>query len=138
MEGYAEAQAADAQFAMAWLHLQRYAATIQDIEVLEPAATPLGLDVELGAYREFADEAKELGVATVQEVAATMNKVHRKTDQHWTNTAQAAGATYLLVLFGDESYVRDTISAYRSALEGREDEDYTSVLSARIRELQDR
>jgi hypothetical protein len=59
-------------------------------------------------------------------------------DRQWTIAAQAAGTTYLLVLFGQKDYVADTIEGYRNALKGRETEKYTEKLAARLKRLENR
>jgi hypothetical protein len=69
---------------------------------------------------------------------AALQAAHGAVGQHWTIVAQGAGTEYLLALFGDESRVADVIETYRTALQGRENEDYAAPLAARLRVLENR
>ena len=58
--------------------------------------------------------------------------------KHWTLTAQAAGTTYLLALFGHEDYVTDVIETYRNAVTGRENDGFAATFVARLAKLENR
>ncbi len=125
--------------AQAWVYYERYSAANQTAELLAEVAETLGL-AEADADSELikAQEARDGGVAEVQRAVAELQTAHGKVGRHWTIVAQEAGAIYLLYLFGYDNYLDEAIEAYRSALKGREDADYTERLAARLARLEKR
>jgi len=139
MSGYVYAQEADAHLAKAWVYLSRYTSALRDEAALRGSLESLRLlEADPADDKELAEEAHEMGLAAVLAAQEALQKAHRSTGRHWTITAQSAGTTYLIVLFGDEGYLRDTILGYRSALEGREDQAFTAKIAARLRSLEAR
>ena len=139
MAGYIGAEAADAHVAQAWVYYQRYSAASQSAELLAEVRDALGL-TEADADSELvkAREARDGGVAEVQQAITELQTAHGKVGRHWTIVAQEAGAIYLLYLFGYDNYLDEAIEAYRRALKGREDADYTERLRARLARLEKR
>ena len=139
MAGYIGAQTADAHVAKAWVFYERYSAANQTAGLLAEVAEALGLtEADAGSERVKAREARDGGVADVQQAVAELQTAHGKVGRHWTIVAQEAGAIYLLYLFGYDNYLDEAIEAYRSALKGREDADYTDRLRARLTRLEKR
>ena len=69
---------------------------------------------------------------------AVLQEAHADADRHWTITAQAGGANYLLSLFGHPSYLDEAIEAYRKAVQGREDSRIAGKFVTRLRQLEGR
>ena len=67
-----------------------------------------------------------------------LESVHGKVERHWTVTAQAAAANDLLALFGQEDYADDALEAYRTAVQGRENQPFVAPFLARINRLENR
>jgi len=139
MGGYIAAQAADARLAKAWIQYDRFLASSQNAEVLALVTKTLGLkEADPESERTKSAEARDAGIEEVTKAMEVLEKAYRKADKHWTIAAQAAGTTYLLVLFGQTDYVADTIEGYHNALKGRETEKYTEKLAARVKRLESR
>jgi uncharacterized coiled-coil protein SlyX len=133
------AQIADAQLAIAWAYYGQYQGRAENHALLSNAARVLGLtEADPDGEQEAAEQARGAGIAAVQAAMEALARAHRDAGRHWTLAAQAAGTTYLMVLFGHEDYTRDVVEGYRKALEGREDESYTAKLAARLKRLQKR
>jgi hypothetical protein len=135
--GYTLAQAADARLEKAWIYYTRYKAAHRDAEVLEHATRSLQLaEVDVEGERTKAAEAKKAGVEEVTLAMTSLQKAHRDVGNHWSITAQGAGTTYVLALFGETDYARDALEGYRSALKGREDDPHLEKFAQRIKELE--
>jgi hypothetical protein len=133
------AQIADAQLAIAWAYYGQYQARAQNQELYAKVGDVLGLsEADPDGEQEAAEQAQEAGIEAVQAAMEALAQAHRDAGRHWTLSAQAAGTTHLMVLFGHEDYARDVLEGYRKALEGREDEPYTAKLAARLNRLQKR
>ncbi|MEK7756010.1 MAG: hypothetical protein AAB385_02240, partial [Planctomycetota bacterium] len=101
MGGYIAAQAADARLAKAWIHYDRFVAASHNEDVLAQVTKTLGLkEADPESERTKAAEARQAGIEEVTKAMEVLQKAHGKTGKHWTLAAQAAGTTYLLVLFG--------------------------------------
>ena len=139
MGGYVAALEADAHLAKAWMHYARYDAYTQNIDLLAKVAQPLQLgEADAESERTKAEEAHDAGIDEIKVAMDVLKRVHDKTERHWTVTAQAAGATYLLVLFGHEDYVSEAIEAYRNAVQGREDAAFAQPFVSRLSRLEER
>lgn len=139
MSGHIAAQAADARLAKGWIYYDRYLAATQNADVLALVTTTLGLkEADPESERTKVDEARQAGIDEVTKAMAVLEKAHRDTGKHWTLTAQAAGTTYLLALFGQTDYVADVVEGYRNALKNRETEKYTVKLADRLKRLESR
>ncbi len=139
MAGHIAAQAADARLAKAWIHYDRFVAASQNAEVLATASQVFGLkEADADSQRTKAEEAHKAGIEEVTRAMEILEKAYRKTEKHWTLTAQAAGTTYLLALFGQKEYVAEAVEGYRNALKGRETEKYTEKLATRLKRLESR
>jgi hypothetical protein len=133
------AQAADAHLGIAWAQQAVYEGRMLNHQVLTDVEEVLALsEADPAAEKEIADEAKDAGIEAIQTAMNELAGAHQRGGRHWTFTAQAAGTTYLMVLFGYERYAQDAIAGYRQALEGREEEPYTAKLAARLSQLQSR
>ena len=139
MGGHIAAQGADAELEKAWIHYDQYLAATQDAALFSWLPEQLGLsDADPAEEAELATQARDDAVAAVEAANTILEKAHRAADRHWTMVAQAAGATYILALLGDESFVADTIDSYREALKGRETDPYAQRLATRLRQLESR
>lgn len=139
MGGNMVAQVADARLAEAWVHYDRFDTYGQNADILAVVTKTLELtEADVDAERIKATEAHDAGVAVVEEAMAVLETAHRKADGHWTITAQAAGTTYMLALFGHEDYTADAIEAYRSAVRGREDRSFAEPFVKRLARLENR
>lgn len=137
MTGHIEAQGADAELAKAWIYLDRFEAAQRDAELYASLPSDLELtDADAAAEREDATAARDAGVEAVTKADTILKRAHGDADRNWTFVAQEAGATYLMVLFGDKSFKADAVAAYREALKGREDKPYTQQLAARLKQLE--
>lgn len=137
MSGHIEAQEADAELAKAWIYLDRFEGAKRDAELYASLPPELELaDADAAAERDAATAARDAGVEAVTKADSILKRAHRDADRNWTFVAQEAGATYLLVLFGDKSFKADAVAAYREALKGREDKPFTQQLAARLRQLE--
>jgi hypothetical protein len=133
------AQVADAYLGIAWAQHAVYEGRLMNHQVFTDVAEALALsEADPPAEKEIADEAREAGIEAIQTAMNELAGAHQKGGRHWTFTAQAAGTTYLMVLFGHEQYAEDVVAGYRQALEGREEEPYTAKLAARLSQLQGR
>ncbi|UCF32829.1 MAG: hypothetical protein JSV78_10895 [Phycisphaerales bacterium] len=133
------AQVADAHLCIAWAQHAVYEGRMLNHRVLTDVAETLALsEADPSGEKEIADEAKDAGIEAIQTAMNELADAHQKGGRHWTFTAQAAGTTYLMVLFGHEQYAQDVVAGYRQALEGREEEPYTAKLAARLSQLQGR
>ncbi len=139
MGGHIAAQGADAELAKAWIHYDQYLAATQNAVLFSWLPAELGLaDADAEEEAEIATEARDGAVEAVEAVHNVLERAHRTADRHWTMVAQAAGATYILALLGDESYVADAIDSYREALKGRETDAFVQRLASRLRQLESR
>ena len=137
MGGFIAAQEADARLAKAWIQHARYDAAKQNTELLADVAELLQLaEADVESEQTKMAEAHDAGLEEVEEAMAVLQRSHGRTERHWTVTAQAAGATYLLALFGHEEYVAEAVQAYHAAVQGRENEKFTQVFIARISRLE--
>lgn len=139
MGGYVAALEADAHLAKAWIHYTRYDTYTQNANVLAKVAQLLQLgEADAESERAKAEEAHDAGVDEINATMEVLERVHNKTERHWTVTAQAAGATYLLALFGHEDYVEEAIEAYGHAVEGREDDAFAQPFVSSLSRLEER
>lgn len=139
MGAYIAVQEADARLARAWIYYERYHAHSLSTEILADVAGVLQLnEADVESEQIKAGEAHDAGVEEVKQAMDVLKRAHAKTDRHWTITAQAAGTTYLLALFGHEDYLNDTIEGYRNAVKGREDERFAATFVARLNRLEKR
>jgi hypothetical protein len=139
MAGHIAAQTADARLEKAWIYYDRFASATENVRVLTDAKATLGLnEADPAAEQTKADEARTKGIEEVTKAMEVLEKAHRRAERHWTLTAQAAGTTYLLSLFGNTDYTADAIATYRDALKGRETDKTTEKLAARLRRLEQR
>lgn len=139
MAGHIAAQAADARLERAWIYYDRFASATENVRVLTDAKATLGLnEADPAAEQTKADEARTKGIEEVTKAMETLEKAHRRAEKHWTLTAQAAGTTYLLSLFGNTDYTADAVATYRDALKGRETDKTTEKLAARLKRLEQR
>ena len=139
MGGYVAAVEADAHLARAWIHYARYDTYTQNANVLAKVAQSLQLgEANAESERAKAQEAHDAGVDEIKQTMEVLEDVHDKTERHWTVTAQAAGATYLMALFGHEDYLAEAIETYRNAVEGRENEAYAQPFVSSLSRLEAR
>lgn len=139
MAGHIAAQVADARLAKAWVYYERFHTYTENARVLATVADGLGLDEEdTQTEQEKAQQAHDLGVDEITQAMKTLEQAHRDSGKHWTLTAQAAGTTYLLALFGHEDYVADAIETYREAVKGRENDETAATFVARLNQLEQR
>ena len=139
MEGHIAAQAADARLARAWIYYDRFEAYSRDAQTIAAATKLLPLaEADVEVERERAAEARDAGIEEVKEAMSVLERAHKSAERHWTFMAQAAGTTYLMVLFGQNDYLPDTIESYREALQGREDKPFTATLANRLQRLENR
>lgn len=139
MAGHAAAQAADAKLEKAWIYYDRFAAATENARILAEAKKTLDLnEADPAAEETKANEARTKGVEEVAKAMDILEKSHRRTERHWTLTAQAAGTAYLMSLFGNADYTADAVEGYRAALKGRETEKFTEKLAARLKKLESR
>jgi len=139
MSGHIAALAADAELAKARIHYARFEAARRNADLFAVLPAVLELtEADAAAEREVATAARDAGVEAVTEAHSILERAYRDAERHWTFVAQEAGATYLLALFGDESYVADAVAAYREALKGREGKPFTQRIAARLRHLEAR
>lgn len=139
MGGFIAAEEADAQLAMGWIHFDRYDAARKNVALLEKVADVLELkEADVESEREKLTAAHDAGLEEIKAAVRVLESAHRGSDRHWTLSAQAAGATYLLSLLGHEDYVADTIEAYRAALKGRETESFAETFATRLSRLERR
>jgi len=86
--------------AQAWIEYDRYLASSQDAAVLALVIKSLGLkEADPESERAKSAAARDAGIEEVTKAMEVLEKAYRKADKHWTLAAQAAGTTYLLVLF---------------------------------------
>lgn len=139
MGGHIAAQGADAELAKAWIHYDQYLSATEDAALFSWLPSELGLtSADAGEETELAVEARDHAVEAVEAVHSVLERAHRDAERHWTLVAQGAGATYILALLGDESFVADAIAGYREALKGRETDPFTQRLASRLRQLESR
>lgn len=138
IEGYAKAIEADAHLAIAWIQYARFDGLRREADLLDFAGTPLKIAAGAEERRASAATTRDEGIGAVEAAMAALKAAHGGSGQHWTIVAQGAGVEYLLALFGDESRVGDVIETYRTALQGRENEDYVAPLADRLRVLENR
>lgn len=137
--GFSSAADADAQLAGVSIYYDRLRAAQKQVSLLEKVQRILKIgDLEIANARERAEEARDAGVEQLTSALDALQRAHSKTDNHWTLSAQAAGAMYSMVLLGNDSYLRDTIEAYRTALQGRETRSFASVFARRLSLLESR
>ncbi|MEK6674185.1 MAG: hypothetical protein AABZ47_00855 [Planctomycetota bacterium] len=137
--GFTLAQTADSNLAGACLEADRYRSFARAHEVFEAVIPALGMtDIKTEDWKKDAEDARSAGVALVEQAVTTLEKVHRSVGNHWTVTAQAAGAMYVMVLLGHPAYAQESITAYRSALKGREDRSFAEPIAARLKQLEAR
>lgn len=138
MGGFIAAEEADALLTQAWLHFDRYDAARRSAETLADVKTMLQLaEADPESESAKAREAQEAGIDAITQAVKVLERAHRETDRPWTVVAQAAGATYLLTLFGQDEYVKDAIEAYRNAVKGQEDEAFAQVFVSRLNQLEE-
>lgn len=139
MRGHIIAQAADARLAKAWVYYDRYQAYSQTANTLETLTGSVALrEADINDVRTKATEAHDAGIDEITEAMAQLHEAHSDAERHWTITAQAGGANYLLSLFGHPEYVGEAIEAYRKAVQGREDSKVAEKFVTRLRQLEDR
>lgn len=139
MGGHISAQSADARIVMAWIHYERFIASTLNAQILSALPDTIRLkDANADDELASATDARDAGAELVQQVSDTLKKAHRDAERHWTMVAQQADATYLLALFGDDSYVDDAIEGYRNAIKGREDKAYVRRIADRLHRLENR
>lgn len=139
MGGHISAQSADAKIVMAWIHYERFIASTLNAQFLSALPDTIRLkDANANDVLASATDARNAGVELIREASDTLKKAHRDAEHHWTLVAQQADATYILVLFGDDSYVDDTIEGYRNAIKGREDKAYVQRIADRLHRLENR
>ncbi|MDO8630175.1 MAG: hypothetical protein Q7R41_06750 [Phycisphaerales bacterium] len=139
LSGFTAAQSADARSAKAWIYYDRFDAASRTADALATVikSIPLG-EVDVESVRAKADEARTAGIKEIETAMAVLEKAHLKAEKHWTLTAQGAGITYLMVLFGQKDYLADAVEAYRSAVKGRENESYAAKIVSRLQRLESR
>jgi len=139
LAGYIEAQVADALLAAAWIQYDRFRDRTENARVVTAAAAVLQLnEADAAEERQVATDAKAAGMELVTEAVHTLQRAHQATERNWTVTAQAAGVKYLLVLFGQERYIREAIDGYKAATQGRENERAAAPFVGRLGQLQKR
>lgn len=137
--GFIQAQSADARLAKAWIFYDRFIAHSQTAALLERVRDSLALsEADVDNEKAKAAEARTAGSEEVKLAVSDLERSHKDVDRHWTLVAQAAGTTYLLALFGDPSYIADTVEGYRKAVQTREEEKFVQPLLARLRQLEQR
>ena len=139
MGAYMASQEADARLAKAWIHYARFRASSHNAATLTKIADTLQLnEADAESERTKAQLAHDVGIAEITQAMTVLQSAHGKTGRHWTFTAQAAGTTYLLALFGHDDYVNDTIETYREAVKGRETETFAATFVSRLSKLEKR
>ncbi|MCH7591471.1 MAG: hypothetical protein IH989_01655 [Planctomycetes bacterium] len=139
VDAFVAAQEADARLAKAWIHYARYRSASQNAATLTKVSQGLQLvDADAQAEADKAQHAHDVGIAEITQAMTVLKRSHGGAGKHWTLTAQAAGTTYLLALFGHEDYVADAIETYRSAVRGRENESFAATFVARLSKLENR
>ncbi len=139
MAGFVLAQSADARLARAWIFYTRYAESKRNAELFKRVAAAADLSADdITAESDAATAARESGIEEIKAAMDDLKRAHRDAEGHWTLVAQAGGTEYLLALFGDRSYVADTIETYRKAVENREDSAAARPFVARLHELEAR
>ncbi len=139
LAGHIAAQSADARMQKAWMQYDRFTSATENAEVLSALNAVVRLpEADPVAERTKADEARTAGVEEITKAMEVLEKAHRRAEKHWTLTAQAAGTTYLMSLFGYPDYVADAVDGYRKALQGRETDKATEKLTARLKRLENR
>lgn len=139
MTGHIQAQTGDARIVKAWIYYGRYTAYKQTADVLKSVLDSIELnEVNLDDLRTKVEAAHDAGVDEISQTLSVLEKAHRSAERHWTITAQAAGAQYMLVLFGNASGLRGAVEAYRSAVKGREDRKFAEPFVQRLRRLENR
>ncbi len=137
--GFDSAQVADAREAMAWVFYDRFDAATRMAEALAIVSASIQLpEADVSAVRVKADDARVAGIKEIEMAMSVLEKAHRNVERHWTLTAQGAGITYLMVLFGQTDYLADAIEAYRAAVKGRENEAYAARIVSRLQRLENR
>jgi DNA repair exonuclease SbcCD ATPase subunit len=138
IEGYSHAHRSDALLAAAITHYERYRRE-EALRDLAGKSAPVLQLAEFSAtdHEEAATEARGAGLETVEGAMESLETAHRLVGRHWAIVAQSAGVSYVPVLFGDKTYVRDTMARYRAALEGREQEPFAAPLAARLKYLRE-
>lgn len=137
--GFTVAEAVDARSAKAWIYYDRFDAALRTAEVLTTVTKSIPLaEADVAAERAKADEAKATGIKEIETAMTVLEKAHRSAEKHWTLTAQGAGITYLMVLFGQKDYLADAVEAYRSAVKGRENEAGAARIVSRLQRLENR
>lgn len=137
--GFLAGQAADAILAKAWVLYSRYAGQSRNAQVLAEAERVFELEaMQSSVQLEQAADAQAEGIAAVVSAMKDLERAHGATNRHWTLVAQAAGANYLLSLFGEAGYEQEALAGYRSATSGRESEIYAAGIVRRMRELEQR
>ncbi len=139
MTGHIQAQAADARLAKAWIHYGRYTAYKQTADILKSVVGIIKLnEVDLEDLRTKVVAAHDAGVDEITKSLSVLEKAHRSAEHHWTITAEAAGAQYMYALFGQPSGLSNAVTAYRSAVKGREDQKFAGTFVRRLRHLEKR
>jgi hypothetical protein len=139
IRGHIAAQEADSRLSKAWIYYERYRAYTQNADILADVTDTLQLrEADLESERVKTQEAHDAGLEEIKSAMGVLKSVHGKTESHWTVTAQAAGTTYVLALFGHEAYVDETIQAYRNSIKGREDMAFAQPFVARLNRLERR
>ncbi len=137
--GHIAAQVADARLAKAWVYHQQYTAHARTAAVLAEVAEPLQLlEADVESEQAKVQQAHDAGVEEINLAVAELEKAHRDVGQHWTIVAQEAGTIYLLALFGHPDYADDALEAYRTAVQGREEQASAAPFVARLERLESR
>ena len=130
---------AAAEAGLAWLYYQQFAGASREADLLTAYGSSLGLaDLDVEQVQAAAEKAQEEGIAIAEQAIKRLEQAHRDLGRNWTVTAQHAGTTYLLVLFGQEGHLRDVTENYRNALSGQEDASYVQPLRDRLAALERR
>ena len=138
MGGHIAAQEADARLIAAWIGFDRFEAYTENAAILEKAATIAMKEVDPEAETAKASAARTAAVEQITQAMVVLKSAHRKLNEHWTLTAQAAGANYLMTLFGYQDYLADAIESYRNAVKGREDDRIAQPFADRLSRLEGR
>ena len=138
MGGHIAAQEADARLIAAWIGYDRFTAYTENARILRSAS---GLEIKESdpeTEDAKANDARTAAVEQITEAVEVLKNAHRKLNNHWTLTAQAAGANDLMALFGYEDYLADAIESYRSAVKGRESDRTAQPFVDRLSRLEGR
>lgn len=139
MGGFIAAQGADAHLARAWVFYDRFRSAQRTADVLDRLPESVSsADIDVESERTKSSQARDAGIEEVKSALAILERAHRDAERHWSIVAQGASTTYLLALFGNESYVDDAIEGYRNAVKGREDQPYVQRIVSRLRTLEGR